>query len=474
MLPELTLEMIDAFFSPFDHEMPHVDMMKMNTLGVSGMGGYTWDMEKQRPVYNVAGQGDDYTPPYKRHTTDSMHNKQYAEDIKRTDDDEFKRSQRDGPGVGGGSTRDGSLGSLSSKLDTLTISSASARGAVGAAAPGGDGDAQPKSAVFQKNRDPNEFYSQPFFKKNHRYQQLPIVEHRESIVNTIEGNSVVLIKGSTGSGKTTQVPQFILDDASEKRRPCNIIVTQPRKIAARSVADRVCQERNWQLGSICGYQVGMDKKMSDDTCILYCTAGILLQKIVNDKSLNEFTHVVLDEIHERQADLDFCLLVVKKLQRTVSGQVKIVLMSATMDTQVFSDYFTQYMAGDLHPCPVLDVEGRMFDVSEYYSDQLEQLAEKRIEHPDFGEPVLNEDYCHVAVKLIAKFEDMERKEEDTRRRNRELNKKHGHRDSHGNLDSSDSSLPPGDDHFRGSVLVFLPGLAELNRCGGCDLLSCFR
>ena len=87
-------------------------------------------------------------------------------------------------------------------------------------------------------------------------------------------------------------------------------------------------------------------------------------------------------------------------QRTVSGQVKIVLMSATMDVKIFSDYFTQYMAGDLHPCPVLNIEGRMFDVSCYYLNQLEPLADRKLDYPDFGEPKLDPECVRIAVRFV--------------------------------------------------------------------------
>ncbi|KAK8752988.1 hypothetical protein OTU49_001854, partial [Cherax quadricarinatus] len=152
----------------------------------------------------------------------------------------------------------------------------------------------------------------------------------------IAQNRVVVIKGETGSGKSTQVPQFILDEAVEKNRHCNIVVTQPRRIAAISLASRVCKERGWQLGKLVGYQVGLDNCTDPDTRVSYVTTEVLVQKMVHQHSLNKYTHIILDEVHERDCHTDFALLIVKKLLYTVSPNVKIILMSATIDASKFA------------------------------------------------------------------------------------------------------------------------------------------
>lgn len=104
--------------------------------------------------------------------------------------------------------------------------------------------------------------------------------------------------GATGSGKTTQVPQYILDYHREQKKYCNILVTQPRRIAAQSIAKRVSDERKWPLGNLVGYQVGRDKKVTEDTRITYVTTGVLRQKLIMNKSMNEYTHIILDEVRK--------------------------------------------------------------------------------------------------------------------------------------------------------------------------------
>ena len=141
----------------------------------------------------------------------------------------------------------------------------------------------------------NSVYSRYSF--DHEYNKyLPITEKRRTILDTINYHPVTIIQGETGSGKTTQVPQYILDQCAEQNKHCNIICTQPRRIATTSIAKFICRERNWQLGNLVGYQIQLDKKTSDDTRLTFCTTGVLLQKLVNQRNLNEYTHVILDEV----------------------------------------------------------------------------------------------------------------------------------------------------------------------------------
>ena len=125
---------------------------------------------------------------------------------------------------------------------------------------------------------------------------LPILDHKEHIISTIESNSVTVIQGSTGSGKSTQVPQYILEKYARERRYCNIICTQPRRIAAVSVAKYVAEKRGWRVGTLVGYQIAMDKLISEDTRLTFVTTGVLLQKLIKMQNMNQYTHVILDEV----------------------------------------------------------------------------------------------------------------------------------------------------------------------------------
>lgn len=162
----------------------------------------------------------------------------------------------------------------------------------------------------------------------------PITRYESHILSAIQKSSFVVLEGPTACGKTTQVPQFIINEAFREKKNCNIIIAQPRRIAAASNAERIANERNWPLGTLVGYQIGFDEKkhLSNDTRILFCTTGILLEKLIRAKNFHNYTHIILDEVHERNKDMDFLFVIIKKLFVSVVPRpnVKIIVMSATI------------------------------------------------------------------------------------------------------------------------------------------------
>uniref|UniRef100_A0A4W6FL00 ATP-dependent RNA helicase TDRD9 n=1 Tax=Lates calcarifer TaxID=8187 RepID=A0A4W6FL00_LATCA len=253
------------------------------------------------------------------------------------------------------------------------------------------------------------------------------------LVSLIENNSVVIIRGATGSGKTTQLPQYILDHYNEKNASCNIVVTQPRKIGATSIARWVATQRRCTLGSLVGYQVGLEKMVTEHTRLIYMTTGVLLQKLVTAKCLTEYSHIFVDEVHERTEEMDFLLLVLRKLLHSNSRYVKIILMSATINCRQFAEYFGTPIQGKMNPAYVFEVEGAPYAIEEFYLDDLHSLFPYRVESPHLDDPHISVEMYNLAISLIQSFDEMEGK------------------DSSGMTSSE-----------RGSVLVFLPGLHEIS------------
>uniref|UniRef100_A0A8D2J107 ATP-dependent RNA helicase TDRD9 n=1 Tax=Varanus komodoensis TaxID=61221 RepID=A0A8D2J107_VARKO len=246
---------------------------------------------------------------------------------------------------------------------------------------------------------------------NYKYPDLPISKYKEELISLIERNSVIIVHGSTGSGKSTQVPQYVLDHCMQHSIYCNIVVTQPRKIGASSIARWISKERSWPLGELVGYQVGLEKIATKDTKLIYVTTGVLLQKIVGAKSLSEFTHIFIDEVHERTEEMDFLLLVVRKLLRTNSRFVKVILMSATISCQEFAHYFAVPIRNRLYPVYVFEVEGKPHTIEEYYLDELKSIISHiRIPAQVFEEPVIHPEMYKTAVALIRWFDKLELKE----------------------------------------------------------------
>ncbi|KAM9290099.1 ATP-dependent RNA helicase TDRD9 [Cariama cristata] len=276
---------------------------------------------------------------------------------------------------------------------------------------------------------------------NRKCVDLPVARHREEIVSLIESNSVVIVQGATGSGKSTQIPQYILDYCIQQSIYCNIAVTQPRKIGASSIARWISKERSWTLGGLVGYQVSLENISTKETRLLYMTTGVLLQKIVCTKSLAEFTHIFIDEVHERTEEMDFLLLVIRKLLRTNSQSVKVILMSASISCEEFADYFALSVHNCLNPACVFKVEGKSYAIKEYYLDDLKHTVRFKLPSQRIEEPVIVREMYEVAVSLIQSFDELEMKS---------------------NKEKNMSVVSE-----RGSVLVFLPGLSEIRYMHSC-------
>jgi HrpA-like RNA helicase len=224
---------------------------------------------------------------------------------------------------------------------------------------------------------------------------------KDEIVKTIATNQVTVISGDTGCGKTTQVPQLVLDDMIFNKRgsEANIIVTQPRRISAIGVSERIASERCERVGETTGYSIRGESKRSAKTRLLLCTTGILLRRLQCDPDLASVSHVFVDEVrisnilgrrlnvhnsiymsrgcnnlgqlvaniliifsislfqvHERDLNTDFLLIILKDLLARRKS-LKVVLMSATLNADTFSSYF--------RGCPTVTIPGRTHPVKEH-------------------------------------------------------------------------------------------------------------
>ena len=199
-------------------------------------------------------------------------------------------------------------------------------------------------------------------------RRLPSAAAKEDVVAAVRGSRVVLISGETGCGKTTQIPQFILEAADEEQRAVRMVCTQPRRIAAVGVAERVAEERcGSSPAADCevGYKIRGDSKCGAATRLLFCTTGVLLRRLQEDKALEQLTHVIVDEVHERSVDGDFLLALLRDLLLKREG-LKVILMSATVDAEKMAAYFR----GRGLECPVLHIPGFTHPISELYLDEL--------------------------------------------------------------------------------------------------------
>jgi hypothetical protein len=203
-------------------------------------------------------------------------------------------------------------------------------------------------------------------------KSLPVAAFHDQIVTAVTENQVVVISGETGCGKTTQIPQFILDSSGGA---ANILITQPRRISAIGVAERVAEERGESVGETAGYQIRLRVRRSAATRLLFCTTGLVLRRLLGDRQLTGVSHLIVDEIHERSVDSDFLLIIVRQLLQR-RPDLKVVLMSATLNAQLFAEYFA--VDGCRTP-PIVEIPGFVHPVEEFY---LEDVLEMTCYAPD--------------------------------------------------------------------------------------------
>ncbi|EXJ62833.1 hypothetical protein A1O7_03273 [Cladophialophora yegresii CBS 114405] len=202
-------------------------------------------------------------------------------------------------------------------------------------------------------------------------RQLPVHQYKDRILSCIEENPVSVICAETGAGKSSGIPVLLLEQAFATSRDCRILVTQPRRISAVTLARRVSQElgesRNdiGTIRSLVGYAIRLESKTSNSTRITYATTGVLLRMLEESTDLDDLDYLILDEVHERTMDLDLLFIALRKLQKRRCS-LKIILMSATVSAKKFSDYFDG--------APVLDLPGRTFPVDVRFLEDAVEAA----------------------------------------------------------------------------------------------------
>lgn len=237
---------------------------------------------------------------------------------------------------------------------------------------------------------------------NNDFLSLPVYKHQTEITKNILNPDIksMVIIGETGSGKTTQIPKIIYSALGENN--CKICITQPRRVAAISVAIKVSSELKSRIGHTVGYSVRFEEKTSINTKIKYVTDGMLLRECILDNSLSSYNVIIIDEIHERSINTDTLLALIKNIQSSKNKNLKLIVMSATIDEQVLLKY--------LNTNCLIKIKGRTFPIKVYHS--LEN----------------NNNYIDAAAITILQIHLYDNKEED---------------------------------FVRGDILVFLPGQEDI-------------
>jgi ATP-dependent RNA helicase DHX57 len=278
-------------------------------------------------------------------------------------------------------------------------------------------------------------------------QTLPAWNTREQIIQAVESYQCIIISGETGSGKSTQSVQFILDHLidTENGSIANIVCTQPRRISALGLADRVSEERCSSVGDEVGYVIRGDSKIGQSTRITFMTTGVLLRRMQSSgdllQSIADVSHVFVDEVHERSVDTDFLLALLRDVMKA-RPQLKVVLMSATLDANIFTSYF-----GGAGKVGEVRIPGRTYPVTDYYLDDVLKFTNSRKNGSEMQEVQVDD--------IQAGFEDL-----SIGRSIREL----GMGINYNLLADLVSQIDHDLGENPGGILIFLPGTLEIDRC----------
>lgn len=201
-------------------------------------------------------------------------------------------------------------------------------------------------------------------------KNLPVYKRKDELLQAIAENQIVIVQGATGCGKTTQMPQYLHEAGYTKTEMKHgevkmVGCTQPRRVAAMSVAARVSKEVNSKLGHAVGYSIRFEDCTSEGTVIKYMTDGMLLREILDDPTLSKYSVMIVDEAHERTLHTDILLTLLKDVTRARSD-FRLIISSATLDEQKFCDFFNQP--------PVFKIEGRLHKVEKYYTKDSQKVA----------------------------------------------------------------------------------------------------
>ena len=219
---------------------------------------------------------------------------------------------------------------------------------------GSDADQKQYDELFKKSNHKvrERFKRLPNIKLN---QDLPVTQYADKLIAAIQKHQIIIVAGETGSGKTTQLPQIAM--LAGRGLTGMIGHTQPRRLAARSVSQRIAEEVGEQLGESIGFKIRFNEQGSQDSIVRLMTDGILLAELTHDRYLNKYDTIIIDEAHERSLNIDFIMGYLKQLVKK-RPDLKIIITSATLDVNRFSQYF--------YNAPIFEVEGRSFPVEVRY------------------------------------------------------------------------------------------------------------